>query len=98
MLNTSVARYVEAAWRRHAAIGIIGKVEEPAPTAAEDVLAHHDDRLYGCVELVVDAARRLDPVSGSDGSESVWIELISENEQPGPDHRRRLTRYGCRWW
>ncbi|MFE5333413.1 hypothetical protein ACFRCG_44210 [Embleya sp. NPDC056575] len=37
------------------------------------------DRLYGCVELVEDVAGRLDPVSGGDGSESVWIELISEN-------------------
>ncbi|WP_160311190.1 SUKH-4 family immunity protein [Streptacidiphilus anmyonensis] len=79
--SSSVAQYVETAWRWYSAIRIIRRAGEPAPTAPEEAVVHHYDRLYGCVELIVDAARRLDPVGGVrvDAPESVWVELIRAN-------------------
>lgn len=77
--NSSVAQYVETAWRWHGALGVIRKVDEPAPTAPEEAVVGHYDGLYGCVEFVVDAVRRLDSSVAADSPESVWIELIREN-------------------
>ncbi|WP_405914692.1 SUKH-4 family immunity protein [Streptomyces sp. NBC_00728] len=75
--SSSVAQYVETSWRWHAAIGVLRKVGEPGPAPPENAIVRHYDCLYACVELVVDAARRLD--SAADSAESVWIELIREN-------------------
>ncbi|MEU3342419.1 SUKH-4 family immunity protein [Streptomyces sp. NPDC006668] len=77
--NSSVAQYVETAWRWHGALGVIRKAEEHAPTAPEEAVVRHYDRLYACVEFVVDAVRRLDSSVAADSPESVWVELIREN-------------------
>jgi hypothetical protein len=44
-------------------------------------MTDHLDRLYGCVDLILDAARRIDPgaAEATADSLSVWIELIREN-------------------
>lgn len=77
--SSSVAEYVETAWRWHAALGVIRKAEEPAPTTPEEAVVEHYDGLYACVECVVKAVRRLDSSVAVDSRESVWIELIREN-------------------
>jgi len=77
--SSSVAQYVETAWRWHGALGVIRKADEAAPTAPEEAVVGHYDGLYACVESVVDAVRRLDSSVVADGPESVWIELIREN-------------------
>jgi hypothetical protein len=77
--SSSVAQYVETAWRWSAAIQILRKVEEPVYTASEADRVCHYDRLYACVELVVDAARRLDHAVAAEDPQSVWIEVIREN-------------------
>ncbi|MGW4895248.1 SUKH-4 family immunity protein [Kitasatospora sp. NPDC004240] len=79
LFSSSVARYVETAWRWHAAIRILRTAEAPADTAPEVEHLRHHERLRGGVELVVDAARRLDPAVAGDDPRSVWIELIREN-------------------
>jgi hypothetical protein len=77
--NSSLAQYVETAWRWHAALQILRQVEEPAPTAAEAELVQHSDRLYACVDLVVNVVTRADLAADSEGVPSVWTELIREN-------------------
>ncbi|MCC9312474.1 SUKH-4 family immunity protein [Kitasatospora sp. RB6PN24] len=76
--SSSVAQYVETAWRWHAAIQILRKVEEPSFTAPEADHVRHYERLYACVELVVDVARHIDRAVAAD-DQSVWIELIRGN-------------------
>ncbi|MFG2823340.1 hypothetical protein ACGFX4_28415 [Kitasatospora sp. NPDC048365] len=81
--SSSVAQYVETAWRWNAAIQILRRVEEPAHTAPEEDHVRHYERLCACVELVVDIARHVDHAVAAD-DRSVWIELIRENSiSPG---------------
>ncbi|MFD7880537.1 SUKH-4 family immunity protein [Streptomyces sp. NPDC059766] len=79
LFNTSLAQYVETAWRWHAALQILRQIEEPAPTAAEVELVQHDDRLYACLDLVVNVVRRVDRAADAESRPSVWTELIREN-------------------
>ncbi|RPE39234.1 hypothetical protein EDD90_2220 [Streptomyces sp. Ag109_O5-1] len=77
--SSSVAQYVETAWRWHAALQILQQIEEPEFTVGEAEYLRHHDRLYSLVELVVDAVGRIDPAAEGEGLPSVWIELIREN-------------------
>jgi hypothetical protein len=78
VFSSSVAQYVETAWRWQAALQIIQQIEEPDTAGEADCMRHYD-RVYSCVELVVDAARHIDPQTEADDLPSVWIELIREN-------------------
>jgi len=42
------------------------------------VIAHYE-RLYACVDLVLQAACRIDTALATESPRSVWIELIREN-------------------
>ncbi|MFI0966499.1 SUKH-4 family immunity protein [Streptomyces sp. NPDC021080] len=77
--SSSVAQYVETAWRWHAALRILRRIEEPEFTVGEAELLRHYDRLHLLVERVVDAAARIDPAVEEAIQPSVWIELIREN-------------------
>ncbi|MGW2426519.1 SUKH-4 family immunity protein [Streptomyces sp. NPDC001709] len=77
--NSSVAQYVETAWRWHAVLEILQQIEEPEFLAGEAEYLRHHDRLYSLVELVVDAVGRIDPAADAEDRPSVWIELIREN-------------------
>ncbi|MGW7260333.1 hypothetical protein [Streptomyces sp. NPDC054834] len=78
VFSSSVAQYVETAWRWQAALQILQHIEEPDSVGEAECMRHYD-RLYSCVELVVDAARRIDPQAEADDLPSVWVELIREN-------------------
>ncbi|MEU4085258.1 SUKH-4 family immunity protein [Streptomyces aureus] len=77
--SSSVARYVETAWRWHAALGVLRQIEEPEFTAGEAEYLRHHDLLYSLVKLVTEAVGRIDPVAEGEGLTSVWIELILGN-------------------
>ncbi|WP_037619868.1 hypothetical protein [Streptomyces aureus] len=77
--SSSVARYVETAWRWHAALGVLRQIEEPEVMAGEAEHLRHHDHLYSLVELVTEAVGRIDPVAEGEGLTSVWIELILGN-------------------
>lgn len=79
VFSSSVAHYLETAWRWHAALQNLQQIEEPALTVGKTEYIRHYDRPHSSVELVVDAARHIDPGSETDALPSAWIELICEN-------------------
>ncbi|MEU9117991.1 SUKH-4 family immunity protein [Streptomyces sp. NPDC048483] len=78
LFSSSIAQYVETAWRWHAALQILRQIESPPHMAPEGEVVTHYDRLYACVDLIVDAVRRLDPGIAAEDRQSVWTELIRE--------------------
>lgn len=77
VFSFSVTHFVETAWRWHASLEILRDVEEPVYCAPEAELTAHYERLYAYVELIVDAARRIDPAAVAE--ESGWAEVIRAN-------------------
>jgi hypothetical protein len=78
-LSSSVAQYVETAWRWHAALQVLDRVGQPAPGASESAVIAHYERLYACVDLDLQAACCIDTALATESPRSVWIELIREN-------------------
>ncbi|MEU6278267.1 SUKH-4 family immunity protein [Streptomyces populi] len=78
-LSSSVTQYIETAWRWDAAIQMLRRIEEPPDIAPEEAHVRHHERLHACVELVVDAVRRVDRAVKAEEPQSVWIELIRGN-------------------
>ncbi|MFE9451653.1 SUKH-4 family immunity protein [Streptomyces sp. NPDC006739] len=77
--SSSIAQFVETAWRRHAALAVLGGVNEPADTASQEELDSHYDLLYNCVDLILDAVRSIDPTVVAEEPHATWVELIREN-------------------
>ncbi|MER6358843.1 SUKH-4 family immunity protein [Streptomyces sp. NPDC001634] len=77
--SSSLAQYVETAWRWHAALVVLRDANEPADTASPEEFDRHYGLLYGCVDLILDAVRRIDPAVAAEEPHATWIELIREN-------------------
>jgi hypothetical protein len=79
LLSSSITQFIEISWRWRAALDVLGKVEEPLYSAPEPELTAHYERLYSCVEHIVEAARRIDVSAVAEDPNAGWIELIRAN-------------------
>ncbi|MET7988328.1 SUKH-4 family immunity protein [Streptomyces sp. NPDC005281] len=77
--SSSLAQYLETAWRWHAALAILRSVTEPAINGLQEEFDSHYDLLYGCVDLILDAVRRIDPAVAAQEPHATWVELIRAN-------------------
>jgi hypothetical protein len=79
LLNSTLTQFIETAWRWHAALQILDTAEEPMHSAPEPELNTHYEHLYACVDLIADAAQRIDPSATADNPSSGWTGLIRAN-------------------
>lgn len=79
LFSSSITQFIETSWRWRAALDILGKVEEPVYAAPEPELTAHYERLYACVERIVETARQIDVSAVAQDPDSGWIELIRAN-------------------
>ena len=68
-LNSSIAQFVDIAWRWHAAVAILREFQLQEPDFA---------RIEACERIVLDGVEAIDPAIDADDPEALWVAIITD--------------------
>lgn len=77
-INSSVAQFIEVAWRWRAAIEVLGDLKEPDPLASLEEWKAYFTRIEACERIVLAHIERIDSQVRTDDLGSLWKAVVTD--------------------